>query len=247
MNKKTKVGNHLNLEHGIKVILLELKNIPKKPGIYKMINSSDDPIYIGKAKNLYKRILSYTKATKLNRRLITMISNIQKIEINITNSEVEALLLESNLIKKFEPKFNVLLKDDKSFSSIYISTNDDFPKMITHRGIKNKKGKYFGPFTSKSSINKTIETLQKVFLIRNCSDNIFNTRSRPSDKMYEKSENQNYEEAAILRNQIYAISNVITSQNINYQNLKNLDLIYMIKKQNHCVVQMSIIMITAMI
>ena len=285
MNKITKVGNHLNLEHGIKVILLELKNIPKKPGIYKMINSSDEPIYIGKAKNLYKRVLSYTKANKLNRRLITMISNIQKIEINITNSEVEALLLESNLIKKFEPKFNVLLKDDKSFSSIYISTNDDFPKMITHRGMKNKKGKYFGPFTSKSSINKTIETLQKVFLIRNCSDNIFNTRSRPclqyqikrcsapcvnyiskveylegiqnvinflsgksqnikkilSDKMYEKSENQNYEEAAILRNQIYAISNVITSQNINYQNLKNLDLIYMIKKQNYCVVQMSII------
>jgi len=142
--------------------------------------------------------------------------------------------------------------------------------MITHRGMKNKKGKYFGPFTSKSSINKTIETLQKVFLIRNCSDNIFNTRSRPclqyqikrcsapcvnyiskadyldgiqnvinflsgkshdikkilSDKMYEKSENQNYEEAATLRNQIYAISNIITSQNINYQNLKNLDLIY---------------------
>ena len=129
----------LNLEHGIKVILLELKNIPKKPGIYKMINSSDEPIYIGKAKNLYKRVLSYTKANKLNRRLITMISNIQKIEINITNSEVEALLLESNLIKKFEPKFNVLLKDDKSFSSIYISTNDDFPKMITHRGMKNKK------------------------------------------------------------------------------------------------------------
>ena len=179
MNKITKVGNHLNLEHGIKVILLELKNIPKKPGIYKMINSSNEPIYIGKAKNLYKRVLSYTKANKLNRRLITMISNIQKIEINITNSEVEALLLESNLIKKFEPKFNVLLKDDKSFSSIYISTNDDFPKMITHRGMKNKKGKYFGPFTSKSSINKTIETLQKVFLIRNCSDNIFNTRSRP--------------------------------------------------------------------
>ena len=107
------------------------------------------------------------------------LDNIQKIEINITNSEVEALLLESNLIKKFEPKFNVLLKDDKSFSSIYISTNDDFPKMITHRGMKNKKGKYFGPFTSKGSINKTIETLQKVFLIRNCSDNIFNTRSRP--------------------------------------------------------------------
>ena len=101
MNKITKVGNHLNLEHGIKVILLELKNIPKKPGIYKMINSSNEPIYIGKAKNLYKRVLSYTKANKLNRRLITMISNIQKIEINITNSEVEALLLESNLIKKF--------------------------------------------------------------------------------------------------------------------------------------------------
>ena len=92
-----------------------------------MINSLDEPIYIGKAKNLYKRVHSYTKANKLNRRLITMISNIQKIEINITNSEVEALLLESNLIKKFEPKFNVLLKDDKSFSSIYISTNDDFP------------------------------------------------------------------------------------------------------------------------
>merc|ERR1711991_1095439 len=112
--------------HGIKVILLELKNIPKKPGIYKMINSSDEPIYIGKAKNLYKRVLSYTKANKLNKSLITMISNVKKIEINITNSEVEALLLESNLIKRFEPRFNVLLKDDKSFSSIFISTNDNY-------------------------------------------------------------------------------------------------------------------------
>ena len=154
MNKITKVGNHLNLEHGINVILLELKSIPKKPGIYKMINSSDEPIYIGKAKNLYKRVLSYTKANKLNRRLITMISNIQKIEINITNSEVEALLLESNLIKKFEPKFNVLLKDDKSFSSILFNLSHSFPQLSAHRGQRNIKGDYFGPFVSKKTVQK---------------------------------------------------------------------------------------------
>ena len=285
MNKTIRVQNNSNLENGIKTISLELKNIPKKPGVYKMINFNNDILYIGKAKNLYNRVLYYTQPNRLNKRLITMISNVYRIEINITNSEVEALLLESNLIKKFEPKFNVLLKDDKSFSSIYISTNDNYPKIVTHRGKKTNKGRYFGPFTSKSSINKTIETLQKVFLIRNCSDNIFNSRSRPclqyqinrcsapcvdyiskneyaegvqnainfllgkshnikdklSEKMYKESDIQNYEKAASLRNQIHALSSVISSQNINYQNLKNLDLIFLIKKQNYCVVQMSVI------
>ena len=166
-------------QFGIEIIKFELKSIPKKPGIYKMIDMDNNILYIGKAKNLQNRILSYTQLKRLNKRLIVMISNVKKIEINITNSEIEALLLESNLIKKYEPKFNILLKDDKSFSSIYLSTDHDYPQITTHRGKKNKNGEYFGPFTSKFSINKTIETLQKVFLLRNCSDNIFKTRSRP--------------------------------------------------------------------
>jgi len=179
MNKITKVGNHLNLEYGIKVILLELKNIPKKPGIYKMINSSNEPIYIGKAKNLYKRVLSYTKANKLNRRLITMISNIQKIEINITNSEVEALLLESNLIKKFEPKFNVLLKDDKNYSSIRVELNEEYPRISIVRKCSDKDSIYLGPFKSSDSVRKTKRFFQKTFGLRDCSNNKFNMhRSR---------------------------------------------------------------------
>ena len=168
-----------SLFDGINIIKQELKTVPSKPGIYKMLDYEYKTLYIGKAKNLFKRITFYTQPNRLNTRLSNMIKRIMCIEVEITSSEIEALLLESNLIKKFQPLFNILLKDDKSFSSIFISTGHNYPQVLSHRGPKNKNGEYFGPFISKGAINKTIETIQKAFLIRNCTDSIFSTRKRP--------------------------------------------------------------------
>ena len=168
-----------SLFKGINIIKQELKTVPGKPGIYKMLDYEGKTLYIGKAKNLFKRITFYTQPNRLNTRLSNMIKRIKCIEVEITSSEIEALLLESNLIKKFQPLFNILLKDDKSFSSIFISTDHDYPQVFSHRGPKKKFGEYFGPFISKGAINKTIETIQKAFLIRNCSDSIFSSRKRP--------------------------------------------------------------------
>ena len=167
------------LSEGIKKIKQELKTVPNKPGIYKMLDYDDKTLYIGKAKNLFKRIIFYTQPNRLNTRLSNMIKRTKCIEVEITSSEIEALLLESNLIKKFQPIFNILLKDDKSFSSIFISTDHDYPQVFSHRGPKKRIGEYFGPFISKGAINKTIETIQKAFLLRNCNDSIFLTRKRP--------------------------------------------------------------------
>ena len=168
-----------SLSNGIQVIKNELLTIPKKPGVYQMIGANEEKLYIGKAKNLKNRIVFYTQPKRLNSRLTYMVSNTMKMEIVITSSEMEALLLESNLIKKFEPTFNILLKDDKSFSSILFNSTQPFPQISSHRGVRKIKGDYFGPFVSKTTVQKTIETIQKTFLLRTCNDNIFKTRKRP--------------------------------------------------------------------
>jgi len=144
-----------------------------------MIGANEEKLYIGKAKNLKNRVVFYTQPKRLNSRLTYMVSNTMKMEIIITSSEMEALLLESNLIKKFEPTFNILLKDDKSFSSIFFNLTHPFPQISSHRGVRKIKGDYFGPFVSKTTVQKTIETIQKTFLLRTCNDNIFKTRKRP--------------------------------------------------------------------
>ena len=167
------------LSSGITLLREELKTIPSKPGVYKFLDSEKKVLYIGKAKNLFKRVSFYTQPKRLNTRLTKMIGNLKSINVEITNTEIEALLLESNLIKKFQPIFNILLKDDKSFSSIYISTQEEFPQISSHRGKKDKVGEYFGPFISRGAIYKTLETIQKIFLLRNCADSIFYTRKRP--------------------------------------------------------------------
>ena len=168
-----------SLKNGIETIKNELLTIPNKPGIYQMIGPEEEILYIGKAKDLKTRVTFYTQPKRLNTRLTYMVSNTIRMEINITTSEMEALLLESNLIKKLEPTYNILLKDDKSFSSILISTEHLFPQLVAHRGLRNIKGKYFGPFVSRGTVYKTIETLQKAFLLRTCNDSMFNSRSRP--------------------------------------------------------------------
>ena len=168
-----------SLDNGIEIIKNELITIPNKPGIYQMIGENEEYLYIGKAKNLKNRVTFYTQPKRLNSRLTYMVSNTIRMEIVITSSEMEALLLESNLIKKFEPTFNILLKDDKSFSSILLSLSHSFPQLSAHRGLRSIKGKYFGPFVSRGTVYKTIETLQKAFLLRTCNDNMFKSRSRP--------------------------------------------------------------------
>ena len=144
-----------------------------------MLGENEEYLYIGKAKNLKNRVGFYTQPKRLNSRLTYMVSSTVKMEIIITSSEVEALLLESNLIKKFEPIYNILLKDDKSFSSILFNLSHPFPQISSHRGSRTIRGEYFGPFVSKRTIYKTIETLQKAFLLRTCNDNIFKSRTRP--------------------------------------------------------------------
>lgn len=163
----------------IEVIKNYLKDIPQTPGIYKMIDAKGDVIYVGKAKNLRARLVNYTSLKEQTTRIAQMIVQISSIEIIQTNNELEALLLEANLIKKYKPKYNILLKDDKSFPYILIREDHEFPQIMKYRGLKEVKGRYFGPFTSPQKLDKTISYLQKAFLLRSCSDSYFASRKRP--------------------------------------------------------------------
>ena len=164
---------------GKEVIRKELPLIPKSPGVYRMLNYKGDTLYIGKAKNLPNRLKSYISEKNHIIRTERMLSQTFKLEITTTANESEALLLEANLIKKFKPKFNILLKDDKSFPFILIKNKDQWPQVLKHRGKKNKDGFYFGPFASATSANWTIKMLQKIFLLRVCDDLTFKNRKRP--------------------------------------------------------------------
>ena len=164
---------------GKEVIKKELSLIPKSPGVYRMINHKGDIHYVGKAKNLPNRLKSYVSEKNHIIRTERMLAQTHKIEITTTSNESEALLLEANLIKKFRPKFNILLKDDKSFPFIYIGKKDKWPQLIKHRGKKDKDGFYFGPFASAGSANWTIKMLQKIFQIRVCDESTFKNRKRP--------------------------------------------------------------------
>ena len=167
-----------NIEIGKDAIKKELPVIPKLPGVYRMLNEKNEILYVGKAKNLPNRLKSYVSEKSHIIRTERMLSQTRKIEITTTSNESEALLLEANLIKKFKPKFNILLKDDKSFPYIFIEKDCDWPQISKHRGAKNKKGYYFGPFASVGSANWTIKILQKVFLLRVCNDSVFKNRDR---------------------------------------------------------------------
>jgi len=164
---------------GKKVIRKELALIPKSPGIYRMLNHKGDILYVGKAKNLPNRLKNYVSEKNHIIRTERMLSQTFKIEITTTANESEALLLEANLIKKFKPKFNILLKDDKSFPFIFIGNKDQWPQVTKHRGKKDKDGFYFGPFASAGSANWTIKMLQKIFLLRVCDKTTFKNRKRP--------------------------------------------------------------------
>lgn len=168
-----------SLERGADVIRGYAKNLPEKPGVYRMLNEKGDVLYVGKARALKKRVVTYSHVMKLPNRLKRMVSETTAMEFITTNSEVEALLLESNLIKKLRPPFNILLKDDKSFPYILFTSDHAFPQVQKHRGARGGKGEYFGPFASAGAVNRTIDMLQRIFKLRNCSDSYFAARKRP--------------------------------------------------------------------
>jgi excinuclease ABC subunit C len=164
---------------GAELIAETVKTLPGSPGVYRMLNAAGDALYVGKAKNLKKRVLNYTQPDKNVIRIQRMIAETAAMEFTTTHTEAEALLLEANLIKKLKPRYNILLRDDKSFPYILITGDHPFPQVTKHRGAKDQKGEYFGPFASGFAVNETLTTLQKAFLIRNCSDNVFALRTRP--------------------------------------------------------------------
>jgi len=169
----------ISSEIGKEVIKKELPLIPKLPGVYRMLNEKGDILYVGKAKNLPNRLKSYVAEKNHIIRTERMLSQTRKLEITTTSNESEALLLEANLIKKYKPKFNILLRDDKSFPFIFIGNKDQWPQIKRHRGKKTKEGFYFGPFASAGSANWTIKMIQKIFHLRVCDDTVFKNRQRP--------------------------------------------------------------------
>ncbi|MBB4658777.1 excinuclease ABC subunit UvrC [Parvularcula dongshanensis] len=156
-----------------------VKRLPAKPGVYRMLNASGDVLYVGKAKSLRNRVSNYASMNGHSNRIARMIAETRQMEFVVTESETEALLLEANLIKTLKPRFNVLLRDDKSFSNILIATDHAVPQILKHRGVQKRPGQYFGPFASAGAVNRTLNTMQKAFLLRSCSDSVYDSRTRP--------------------------------------------------------------------
>lgn len=168
-----------DLEGGVAAIRNVLKTLPVKPGVYRMHDARGDVLYVGKARALKNRVTNYTQVERLPNRLRRMVSLTRSMTIVTTNSEAEALLLEAQLIKRYRPAYNVLLRDDKSFPFILLRADHDFPRIQKHRGARRHKGEYYGPFASAGSVNVTLNALEKLFLLRSCTDSFFSNRDRP--------------------------------------------------------------------
>jgi excinuclease ABC subunit C len=164
---------------GTAVINGYLKSLPSRPGVYRMIDTAGDVIYVGKARSLKARVSNYARAGGHTNRIARMISATASMEFVTVRTEAEALLLEANLIKRFRPRFNVLMRDDKSFPYILIARDQAAPQVMKHRGARNRKGDYFGPFASAGAVNRTINMLQRAFLLRSCTDSVYESRTRP--------------------------------------------------------------------
>ena len=156
-----------------------LKHVSSRAGVYRMYDLSQNLLYVGKAKNLKKRLSSYFRKTGLSIKTQALVSKIQQVEVTLTHTESEALLLESNLIKEHQPPYNILLRDDKSYPYIYVSNKDAYPQIVIHRGTKRKKGKYLGPYPGAGAVRDSLQFIHKLFKIRQCDDTYFNNRSRP--------------------------------------------------------------------
>ncbi|MFO6445600.1 excinuclease ABC subunit UvrC [Erythrobacter sp. NE805] len=168
-----------DLEAGVAAIRATVKVLKPVPGVYRMVDARGEVLYVGKARSLKARVANYTQIAQLSGRLQRMVSQTRSMEIVVTRSEAEALLLEAQLIKRFRPPFNVLLRDDKSFPFILLRADHAYPRIQKHRGARRAKGNYYGPFASAGSVNTTLNALQKLFLLRSCTDSFFNNRDRP--------------------------------------------------------------------
>ncbi len=255
-----------SLQRGVDTIKSYVKTLPGKPGVYRMINERQKVLYVGKAINLKNRVSNYTQPLSLPTRLKRMIAETTSMEFVVTNSEVEALLLEANLIKRYDPPYNVRLKDDKFFSYIHLS-NHPYPRLSKYRGSKSEGGTFYGPFVSINAIDHVLLMLYKTFKIRSCTDSYFKARTRPclqyhikrcsapcvgkidqadyqkdvktvcqvldgksqdvqkdlQNQMTAFASSQNYEQAALVRDQIRALSAVQSKQTVNLPNIKNAD------------------------
>ncbi|WP_425352363.1 excinuclease ABC subunit UvrC [Allosphingosinicella vermicomposti] len=168
-----------DLEVGVAVIRSTVKTLPVRPGVYRMLDAKGEVLYVGKARALKNRVTNYTQVARLTKRLQRMVAQTRSMLIVTTNTEAEALLLEAQLIKRYRPPYNVLLRDDKSFPFILLREDHGFPRVQLHRGARRAKGQYYGPFASAGSVRNTLNALQKLFLLRSCTDSFFANRSRP--------------------------------------------------------------------
>ncbi len=168
-----------DIKQGLEILKKHIKVAPEKPGVYRMIGADEKVLYVGKAKNIKKRIVAYSHIDKLPYRLQRMVSEIRRMEFIIVENEAKALLMENELIKRLEPRYNILLKDDKTFPHLVIDVESEFPSLRKYRGKRNDKSKYFGPFASVLAVNNVLDTVQKAFLLRSCRDNVFKNRERP--------------------------------------------------------------------
>ena len=175
----TELPERASGERGAAAIKAALKTMPASPGVYRMLSDKGEVLYVGKARILKQRVTAYTQPGRLDPRLHRMVANTASMEVLTTGTEAEALLLEANLIKKLKPRYNVVLRDDKSFPYILLRLDHDWPQVIKHRGARRKKGEYFGPFASAGSVNQTVTALQRAFPLRSCTDHVFTNRTRP--------------------------------------------------------------------
>ena len=257
------------LARGVAVIQAFLATLPGTPGVYRMVNAKGDVLYVGKAKSLKKRVVAYTHPERMPLRLQRMIAETTAMEVVTTSTEVEALLLESDLIKTLGPRYNILLKDDKTFPHILITDDHDWPQVMKHRGARSRKGEYFGPFASAGAVNQTLAALQRAFLLRSCSDSMFASRTRPcllfqikrcsapcvdrisredyrelvegaraflsgrsqrvqrdlATAMEAASDAMEYEEAALLRDRIRALTRIQAHQDVNPAEVEEADVV----------------------
>jgi excinuclease ABC subunit C len=168
-----------DLDAGVAAIRKTAKTLPVRPGVYRMLDAKADVLYVGKARMLKNRVSQYTQVARLTKRLQRMVAQTRSMQIVTTNTEAEALLLEAQLIKRYRPPYNVLLRDDKSFPFILLREDHQFPQIRKHRGARRHKGQYYGPFASAGSVTRTLNALQKLFLLRSCTDTFLATRKRP--------------------------------------------------------------------
>src|ERR1700710_601040 len=170
---------NMTSDKGVAVIEATLETMPASPGVYRMLDAKGDALYIGKARNLKRRVVSYTQIGRLSERLRRMVSETASMEVITTHTEAEALLLEANLIKRLKARFNIVLRDDKSYPWLMLTEDHPYSQIAKHRGARVRKGSYYGPFASAWAVNQTVTAMQRVFLLRSCADTVFANRTRP--------------------------------------------------------------------